>query len=419
MTGQGWLASLSRLVRSLFFRQTNSFERQVDAFRANPNHVLLFEILKRIDHSVVIHDGDMRTLWWNEHTTDMFPGVKDVLKQGVTMQDIIALSQGSKLTKRELSSRNARAFAEGVIATVKAGKQTRRLIPLADGTLIHGSEFSLGNGYYASIRKDVTEVHELSRKVEELEEAMETAQDRNQQFSSMAAHDLVSPLRQVNTLLDFIVDDIEDAGQQLPDALSEHIDDAQSAIRRMHRLIGDLLNYALTGARAAEMRIVNMADSVTFAVQIVGPPQGFEVTCTSDLPDIHVPPAACGIVLRNLIANAIKHHDRDRGKIQVSGRIEDGMAVIDVMDDGPGIADSAKMKVFEPFERSVGTTRRSGCGLGLAMVANTIQAWGGEISIGDAPERGSIFRFTAPLPPEGALVGDAGEEVLRRQTGTG
>ena len=109
-------------------------------------------------------------------------------------------------------------------------------------------------------------------------------------------------------------------------------------------------------------------------------------------------------VLINLIDNAIKY-TQPGSHIVITTSKSEGMAVIEVADDGPGIEDDKKNKVFEMFytanNNGIADSRRS-LGLGLALCKSIITAHGGTITVRDNKPQGTIFRFT--LPSEEAML---------------
>ena len=103
-------------------------------------------------------------------------------------------------------------------------------------------------------------------------------------------------------------------------------------------------------------------------------------------------------VLINLVDNAIKYTPAG-SHIVLSAAAQGESAVIRVSDDGPGIPDEAKEKVFEMFstgEKRISDSRRS-LGLGLALCRTIIAAHGGTITLSDNTPHGCIFTFTLPL----------------------
>jgi C4-dicarboxylate-specific signal transduction histidine kinase len=102
-------------------------------------------------------------------------------------------------------------------------------------------------------------------------------------------------------------------------------------------------------------------------------------------------------VVLNLVVNA---QDELRGRpgrreIAILGTAENGHAVLEVHDSGPGIAPAALNRLFEPFY----TTKPGGAGLGLAISAGIVEAFGGKLTADNRRRTGAIFRLELPAAP--------------------
>jgi signal transduction histidine kinase len=101
-------------------------------------------------------------------------------------------------------------------------------------------------------------------------------------------------------------------------------------------------------------------------------------------------------VITNLIKNSIQAVNESQPEVpsvKVNVYKEDSFAMITVMDNGIGIKDENKVKVFEPKF----TTKTSGMGLGLAMVKKIVETYGGDINFTENVERGTTFKVKIPL----------------------
>jgi signal transduction histidine kinase len=106
-------------------------------------------------------------------------------------------------------------------------------------------------------------------------------------------------------------------------------------------------------------------------------------------------------VLANLLRNAA---DAGARSTQVSARAADGMAVIEVADDGPGLPAAVRATLFHPATRS---TRHEGVGLGLAIARDLTLAHGGEITLASSGPEGTVFHITLRLARESLAEPDA------------
>jgi signal transduction histidine kinase len=101
-------------------------------------------------------------------------------------------------------------------------------------------------------------------------------------------------------------------------------------------------------------------------------------------------------IFMNLIGNAIKHHDKGSGSIQVTVRDDGDCYAFEVIDDGPGIPAQFHDQIFKMFQTLKPRDRVEGSGMGLAMVRKNIEVFGGALQMESAEGQGSLFRFTWP-----------------------
>ena len=387
-------------------------------FTNDRNNRLLIEALNKIDLCIVIYDSDFKAVHWNEATAFTFPKLLPHLRRGAKMIDMISFSYQAGITSHRKTSSSAQSFARQIIEDIMCGKDTLRVVKMSDGRIFEAVEFAFGTDLYASLRKDVTKDQLQAQKIQDQNVKLAVVNERMQHFAEMAAHDLRAPLHHQSTLLDFVAEDLSDANISVPAEVSEYIDMSRTSLNRMLRLVEDLLEYARCDTASVPARSVDLTQRFDDVLQLIPVPKGFSVTRSDHLPRVHIPEAAGDIVLRNLISNAIKHHDKPTGNIHVHSEVVGNWAHILIQDDGPGIPDVHKTRIFKPFEQLSSGASAVGSGLGLSMVARTVEAWGGEISVENAPGGGSLFRVSAPLP-----LNDSVEPTLRlldaSGTGTG
>jgi signal transduction histidine kinase len=102
-------------------------------------------------------------------------------------------------------------------------------------------------------------------------------------------------------------------------------------------------------------------------------------------------------VLRNLINNAIKHHDSGHGTVWVSVVADERFYTFSVSDDGPGIPAQYSEKVFTMFTTLKPRDEVEGSGMGLAIVKKIVLAVGGNIQLDTVVGKGANFIFTWPI----------------------
>ena len=215
-----------------------------------------------------------------------------------------------------------------------------------------------------------------------------------ERFAYAAAHDLKTPLRSIDNLALWID---EDAGEAMNAGSREHLHKLRNQVRRMERLLGDVLEYSRIehrrGPRSTErMDGAALMDAV---VALVAPPEGFTVR-HSGFAGLSLPRMPLQQILQNLVSNAVKHHDKPSGTVDITAENGADGLVVRVRDDGPGIPAEFHARVFEMFQTLKPRTDKDGSGMGLTLVKKLVTLHGGEIAIESQPGQGACFRFTWP-----------------------
>ena len=214
-------------------------------------------------------------------------------------------------------------------------------------------------------------------------------------FAYAASHDLKAPLRVIHNASTWIEEDL--AGK-LTAEMSENMNLLRSRVRRMDRLLDDLLEYSRIGRETDNGHTEAISGTVLMEnIQgLISPPQGFIVDANSTLAGIEVFRMPLQQILINLISNAIKHHDRKTGRIEVSVEDLGPDWRFSVKDDGPGIPAEYHEKIFKMFQTLKPRDQVEGSGMGLAMVRKHVDVAGGELKLESAVGQGSTFSFTWP-----------------------
>jgi PAS domain S-box-containing protein len=218
-----------------------------------------------------------------------------------------------------------------------------------------------------------------------------------EQFTYAAAHDLRQPLRGIGSLLDWI---LEDDGDELPDRVVERIELARLRTVRLNQLLADLLEYAKAAGRISTSESFDVREVVAEIEASLELPEGFEIRRPREVV-VEGDRIALGLVLRNLVGNAVKHRDRDRdgraGRVEIRVDERAGELVIEVEDDGPGIPPEYRDQVFDLFTTLRPRDEVDGSGMGLALVKRLVEDAGGTIAIGSGRSQGARFDIHWPV----------------------
>lgn len=212
-----------------------------------------------------------------------------------------------------------------------------------------------------------------------LELQLRQAHANLEEFSYVASHDLRSPLRGIADLVSWVGDDL---GSEAAPAVRHNLARIAQRIERLDRLIDDLLSYAHAGRAATELSSVALAPLVQGVLDLLPLPAGMQVRLALDVAPFLATRTPLETTLRNLLANAIKHHDRpDQGHILVQARHVDSVCRIEVIDDGPGIPLAAQQRIFKLFQTASASSGARRGGIGLALSKRLVEVHGGQIGL--------------------------------------
>ncbi|MEO0805864.1 MAG: PAS domain S-box protein [Cyanobacteria bacterium J06643_4] len=238
--------------------------------------------------------------------------------------------------------------------------------------------------------------NDLLRVNSQLTQTMSALEQRNQeldQFAYVTSHDLKAPLRAIANLATWIEEDI---GADLPAENIEQFTLLKNRVHRMEGLIDGLLEYSRVG-RVHQSRVqVDVGQLLIDVVDSLSPLGSFTVEVQPGMPVLMTEELPLIQVFSNLISNAIKHHDRQDGRVVVSVSEQDDFYEFIVADDGPGIAPKYHQRIFTIFQTLKARDDMESTGIGLSIVKKVITAEGGKITIESAEGSGTTFRFTWP-----------------------
>ena len=216
------------------------------------------------------------------------------------------------------------------------------------------------------------------------------ANERISQFSRIASHDLRSPLRAINSLA-FLV--LHDPDSELSPSAVDHLERALNRIGQMDQLVRDLLDYSTAELDDVLATPTNVDRILRDVVDLVDH-RGLTIEVDSNVGTVVTTASPLTICVRNLVDNACKHHDGTDGQVTVTGRLDGDWLELIVEDDGPGIDDVHRNRVFEPFYSS---DMEKGSGLGLAHVNRVVEKYNGHLDLDSVPGEGTTFTLRWPI----------------------
>lgn len=235
-------------------------------------------------------------------------------------------------------------------------------------------------------------------------EAVNAELDR---YASMVAHDIRTPFNAIARFADLL---LEDHGHELPDEAEQMLGAIARLAGRGEEVTGALLALARTG----EPELVpEGTDSDAVAERVRGDLEAMIAEAEAevslgDLPDTAVQSAHLERVLTNLLTNALKYAAANRRpQVLVEGERTGDLVRFTVTDNGRGIPEDERERIFEPLVRGAAAADRPGTGVGLATCRKIVEAYGGSIAVVGAGGEGATVAFTLPatVPPEASPPG--------------
>jgi signal transduction histidine kinase len=245
--------------------------------------------------------------------------------------------------------------------------------------------------------KDKGEMGELARAFNSMSDDLERAEKLRQNVVADIAHELRTPLSNVQGYLEALRDGVIEPNAETLSSLSEEA-------TLLSRLVDDLQELSL--AEAGELKLDYQAEDIAelikltvVAMQAQAKAKGVSVSV--DLPELprgHIDSRRISQVLRNLLENAVAHTAKG-GSITVIAQQKDKWVEISVTDNGEGIPAKDLPNIFERLYRVDKSRTRAtgGSGLGLTIAKRLVEAHGGSISAQSKPRKGSRFSFTIPV----------------------
>ncbi len=244
-------------------------------------------------------------------------------------------------------------------------------------------------GAVAGVVSAVHPVGEMASEMKNLRDRVADLERVNadlESFASLLAHDVRAPMVALRTKLSSA-----DSG---PITLS----DVDATLSRVLQIANGLLEYATGSGLSGPVHEVDVEAMVRRIADDCSTGTLMTFVFSGHWPIISTAVAPLDIVLRNLMQNAVRHHDTGEGTVHLLARPAAESFIIEIADDGPGIAPEFHEQVFAPLVKGTEANETSS-GLGLAFVRRAVTSVGGHLELESNPSerRGSMFRLKWPI----------------------
>jgi len=341
-------------------------------------------IIANMNLGLIEADIDDKIMMIN-HSFEKMSGYTEEELIGKKAHDVFKNSLHSEITEKEkIKVEKEQPVSYEIKNKTKSGEECYWLISIAPNYNLNG-EITGSIGIYL----DITDLKTLQLQKENLLKELEKSNDGLQEYAHIVSHDLKSPLRSIDALINWIREDNKDKF----DAVTlENFSLIETTLEKMELLISDVLTYSSLGAENLEEEIVDLHELVSDLKTILYVPSHISINIKGKLPKIKGDKIKLQQVFQNLISNAIKFIDKEKGLINISSKKLKKHYQFSIEDNGIGIDEKFHEKIFKIFH-SLKKSKDS-TGIGLSIVKKIVNNHSGKIWLESELEKGTTFHFT-------------------------
>jgi two-component system sensor histidine kinase KdpD len=275
-------------------------------------------------------------------------------------------------------------------ASFSAALDEGSVLALAGGQLV-GEDTRLLNSFVAQLRA----AQAGRRLLAQAREASELAESNALRTALLAAvsHDLRTPLASIKASASSL---LSEEVSWSPEAIRSFARTIEGEADRLNSVVSNLLDMSRLHAGALHLKLqaVGLEEVVSAALGSLSRDLGAVAVDVPDtLPAVEADPALLERAVANIVDNALSWSPSDRTVRVQAAEVGDDRVDLCIIDQGPGIPESERQRVFQPFQRygDTGRATTNGVGLGLAVARGFVQAMGGELLVEDTPGGGTTM----------------------------
>lgn len=266
-------------------------------------------------------------------------------------------------------------------ANVHLGMSTMMFLSLLVGRVVS----DLG-AVKENLKQEKTRVESINNELKQTNEELD-------RFVYSVSHDLSAPLKSIKGLVTI--------SKMEPHLVEQYIDKIDKSVDRLEEFIGEVLDHSRTNRKQLvyeKLDLKEIVNEINSKFEFLENYRKINFQFDLQATEIYADHFLLRVALSNLISNAIKYQ-RKRSEqtpyINIRSRRDEDFFVIDIIDNGEGIREEYKTKLFNMFYR--GTASSTGSGLGLYIAKEAIQKQGGTITMNSTWGEGSTFSIYLPL----------------------
>lgn len=241
------------------------------------------------------------------------------------------------------------------------------------------------------IKQQTKEIVKINKQREELLKNLEKQNEALNEYAHMVSHDLKAPLRSIDTLINWF---IEDNSELMNDTNRESLNLILSNVEKMDTLINGILDYSAIDKQEINDRLIDLSILVDEILRTIHVPKHIEIKIVNKLPKLFGNDFRYKQLFQNIIQNAVKYNDKEIGIVEIGSSETATEFQFYVRDNGVGIPERFQEKIFKIFSKLESDNQSSG--IGLSIVKKIIEIYNGKIWIESEEKIGTTFYFTIP-----------------------
>ncbi len=241
--------------------------------------------------------------------------------------------------------------------------------------------------------RNITTERQMQTKKDELLDEIQQINEELNQFAYTISHDLKAPLRGIQGLSEIIK---MEAYDKLDDESKENFDLLIGKAAKMQDLIKGVLEYSRLGRSHEKHVTIDLNRVIEEIVSLLDCEDKIEVRVENPLPVIKAEEMRINQLFQNLISNAVKYMDKEKGLVRINCKELEHFWQLSVSDNGPGIDPQYHEQIFRMFKSLSIDPNTDSTGIGLTLVKRIVEMYGGKIWVESQLGEGCTFIFTIP-----------------------
>lgn len=310
-------------------------------------------------------------------------------------EQFIMLQRAMSISSEELFDANNKLRAEAeaqraVLIKLKRLVDTLRFYDTAEAQAEPRENLELdGLELIDFITAQAKKIIEIDAQREKLLKELEHQNQELSDYAHMVSHDLKTPLRSIDALSTWLKEDythcIDDEGRSKLNLIRNNVE-------KIDTLINGILEYSTIGKNKVDTYDVNLDKLITNIINLIDIPNHILVVKNDNMPIVKGDKYMLQQLFQNLIVNAIKYNDKDKGLVEIGFENANKFWEFYVRDNGKGIEKKYFKKIFKTFEKLDLNTNATG--MGLSLVKKIVESLGGVVWVESRVKEGTTFYFT-------------------------